>query len=342
MKTIMLLITCAFISAASTARAQAGAGMRLGNKFDAYVDSIKNSDYRWKFPIWGKKVTKRGFDLQYPVGIMANGYFGSQKITISDLKVGFNDMEPVPLDFVKFGETKASIQTITMRADLWVFPFVDLYLLGGKTWTETSVALIEPFKFNTDANFDGNTFGIGTTLAGGYHGAVLIVDVNHTWTKIDEIEGAIQTTLFTPRVGYNYVFQNKPWKNLVLWVGAPGVFINRTTEGTIDLSDLAPDGSARPDLEDIRDEVAAWYNALAPAQKAVVKAIAERMLDKLDGLDIKGSTVSYSLVKKPTSNWSMSVGAQYQLNHRWQFRTEVGFLGGRSSLLLSANYRFRW
>lgn len=338
----ILLCGCLALVICSRGFTQAGAGMRLGNKYDLYVDSIKNSNYIWKFPIWGKKVTKRGFDLQYPVGVMFNGFVASQLVNITDLKVGFNDMEPVPLDFVKFGEVKANLVSTTIRTDLWVFPFVDLYLIGGKTWTQTNVNVVEPFNFSSEANFDGSTFGIGTTLAGGYHGFVTIIDINHTWTSIKEIEGAIKTTLFTPRLGYNYVFPKKPWKNIVMWVGAPGIFLNRVTEGTINLADLGTDGSSRPDLEAIRDEVADWYKNLPPAQKVVVKKIAEAMLDKLDGVNVKDATVSYSLKKSPTSNWSMCVGGQYQLNHRWQFRTEFGFLGGRKSMLVSANYRMRW
>lgn len=321
---------------------QAGAGMRLSNVYDAYVDSIKNTDYKWVFPAWGKKLTKRGFDLQCPAGIMLNGYTGAQEITISDLQVGFNDIDPVPLDFIKFGEVKAQLQSVNARVDLWVLPFVDLYLIAGKTWTTTSVSVEQPFQFNTKANFSGNTLGLGTTLAGGYHGYVLIADINHTWTKFPEIKGTINTTLFTPRIGYNYVFKKKPWQNVVLWVGAPGVFLNRNTQGSIKLSELGNDSGAKHDLEAIKDETVQWYNELEPAQKIIVKKIAEAFLDKVNGWDTGDGTINYSLKKRPSSNWSMCVGMQFQLNHAWQFRTEFGFLGGRSSLLLSANYRFRW
>ena len=36
----------------------------------------------------------------------------------------------------------------------------------------------------------------------------------------------------------------------------------------------------------------------------------------------------------------MLVGGQYQLNKHWQVMAEGGFIGDRSSFLLSANYRF--
>lgn len=320
--------------------AQAGAGQKLGPGRQAYVDSIKNSDYKWIFPAWGKRISKKGFDLPMPVGIMLNPYAGSQKITISDLQVGFNDNEPVPLEFVKFGEVKASIQSITVRPDVWVLPFMDLYAIGGFTWSKTDVNVVGPIQFNTVANFQGTTLGLGSTFAGGYHGLISIIDLNHTWSHIDEIKGSIQATMFTPRIGYSFLFRKKPAQRIAFWIGAPGIFINRTTEGSIDINNINTDAS-KDDLESVVNGTAEWWQGLSLAQQEVTKKIASAALDKINGIRPDELIISYSLNKKPVSNWSMCVGGQLQLSHRWQVRTEVGFFGGRRSLLLSGNYRFR-
>jgi hypothetical protein len=272
---------------------------------------------------------------------MVNLVDASQKVDISDLKVGVNGSQQVPLNFIKFGEVKAITQSIVVRPDVWVLPFLDVYGIAGATWTQTNVTLNEPIQFSTKANFHGNTFGIGTTIAGGYHGMIFITDINHTWTQLNDIKGSIQATIVTPRVGMNFLSKKRPDRNVAIWVGAPGTFINRTTEGSVAIDDLKGSAS-KPDLENIVNGVSDWYNALPPAQQQVVKGIAQQMLDKINGLKpAPGSSISYSLNKKPTSNWSMVVGGQYQFNHNWQARTEIGFLGGRSSLLLSANYRLR-
>ncbi len=63
-------------------------------------------------------------------------------------------------------------------------------------------------------------------------------------------------------------------------------------------------------------------------------------LSSLPGVPFKDVTIHYSLTKKPQSNWTMLIGTQYQLNRHWQLRTEAGVLGGRTSGLLSMNYRF--
>jgi len=78
---------------------QAGSGTKYGPKNQDSVDGIKNSDFKWALPLWGKKLSKKGFDLPCATGIMLNTYIGSQKVLISELKVGINDKEPVPLDF---------------------------------------------------------------------------------------------------------------------------------------------------------------------------------------------------------------------------------------------------
>lgn len=338
---LILLSALFLILASSVLLAQGRGGMKVGPKYEVYVDSIKQSDYKWKFPIWGRRLSKRGFDLQYPFGIMLNPFIGSQEINISQLEVGFNDLPKVPLDnVVKFGEVKAVAQTISLRPDVWIFPFLDLYGIAGILSSDTHVELTAPVNYNTVQNFKGSIFGLGTTLAGGYHGFLMILDVNHTWATLDKIQGTIKTTMVSPRLGYSFLFHKRPYQNIAFWVGAPGVFVNRTTEGEVDLGDLTNDVSTN-DLQSIVNGSAPWYQPLSTEQKNVLRQIAQKMLDQANGLSVDDAVVHYSLVKKPVNTFSMCIGLQFQLNHHWQFRTEANDLGGRKSLLVSANYRWR-
>ncbi len=43
---------------------------------------------------------------------------------------------------------------------------------------------------------------------------------------------------------------------------------------------------------------------------------------------------------RTTQKWNGLIGAQFQINKRWQIRSEMGFIGNRKSYLLSVNYRF--
>jgi hypothetical protein len=320
--------------------AQAGAGMKLGPREKTYKDSIMNSNYKWIFPIWGQRLSRKGFDLQYPLGVGLNPYIGSQKVSISDLQVGVNGRTPVPLDFIKFGEVKASVSSITVRPDIWIFPFLDVYAIGGATFTRTNVNVAQPVQFSTEAKFNGSTWGFGTTLAGGYHGMITIIDLNHTWSFLGNIQGSVQGTMFTPRLGMSFPFEEHPNRSIAVWVGASGFFVGRTTQGTVSLNSLNPNGN-KGDMQNIVDSVSAWYQGLKPAQQYVVKQIAQHVLDKINGLKPVDLSIQYSLKKRPISNWSMVAGAQYQISHTWQIRAEAGFLGGRQAFLLSGNFRFR-
>jgi len=306
---------------------------------EKYVDSIKRSTYPYTFPAWGQKIVKKGIDLLLPAGVMVNYFSGSQQMTISDLKVGFNDGQPVPLNFIKFGEVKANFQSISTRVDLWVLPFVNLYGIFGESYATTHVNITDPVDFSSTAKFNGPTAGLGLSVGGAVRGLFGVGDYNNTWTSLDNIKGAVYTQSISFRLGHAINFTSHPEMNITLWVGTSGIFVNRTTEGTISVADISPTVSQET-LDEIKNGTAAWFQTLTPAQQVVTKQIAQAISDKIAGLDVKDATISYSLNKRATHHWSMLAGSQYQLNHRWQFRTEAGFLGGRTSFLGSVNYRF--
>jgi len=333
---ILLLSICLMLPAFAIAQTDAKQKLSIKEK---YIDSIKHSTYPYTFPAWGQKIAKKGIDIPLPAGVMVNYFKGSQQMTISDLKVGFNDNAPVPLDFIKFGEVKASFQSISTRVDLWALPFVNLYGIFGESFATTNVNLTAPVTFSSIAKFNGPTAGLGLSVGGAVRGLFGIGDYNSTWTSLDNIKGAVFTQSVSFRLGHAINFTSHPQMNITLWVGTSGIFVNRTTEGTISVADISPTVSQET-LDEIKNETAAWFQTLTPAQKVVTKQIAQAISDKIAGLDVKDAIISYSLNKRATHHFSMLGGGQYQLNKRWQFRGEAGFLGGRTSGLASVNYRF--
>ena len=335
----MIQCCCLLLFFITPVLAQTG-GIKLGGDDKHYKDSIRRAGYPYRFPILGSNVVAKGFNIQYPVGAMINFTTGSQQVNITDLKVGFNDQAPVAMDFIKFGKVKANMQSATARVDLWLLPFLDVYGILGLVQAKTNVSIVAPFEFSSEAKFKGHTIGLGTTLAGGYHNIISITDVNYTWTHMDKLSDAVKTLMITPRVGYNFQLSNHVNKSVALWIGATGFFVNQSTNGSISLSDLHPQMDPAK-VDAIIAETEDWYKSLTKPQQVVVKNIAQGIKNKIDGLP-DDLTVNYSLKKTPTSHWSMIAGGQFQFNKRWQVRTEAGFLGGRSSFLLSGNYRWRW
>jgi hypothetical protein len=76
--------------------------------------------------------------------------------------------------------------------------------------------------------------------------------------------------------------------NLAPWVGMSGFFVNRQTVGTIPLDDLT---NNEGDLGPIIDGSSEWFQSLPPGQQAVVKKVAQERQDKIDGIDVSGSTI---------------------------------------------------
>lgn len=46
----------------------------VGKKNEAVADSLKITEYPYSLPIWGKKVTQKGYQLPYSAGLSVN-YF---------------------------------------------------------------------------------------------------------------------------------------------------------------------------------------------------------------------------------------------------------------------------
>jgi hypothetical protein len=60
-----------------SAIAQVTSDKVIGQKNQAYLDSIKTAEYPYILPIWGEKATQKGFKLQYPAGLSIN-YLGPE------------------------------------------------------------------------------------------------------------------------------------------------------------------------------------------------------------------------------------------------------------------------
>lgn len=334
-----ILLLSAFFLVLIGANAQVGASTKVTKNRQAYIDSLKNMEYNYVFPIWGKKAYERGFDVPYPAGVMVNTLFGSQEMVIENLMIGANGGGKVPFDFVQFGEVKAGLNTVNVRADIWVLPFMNVYGLFGRLNSTIDVNLINPINITASSAFSGNMYGIGTTVSTGFYGGFFTMDINNTWTYMEQLDKPVSTFMLTPRFGMLFPSSTNPQRNIAVWAGLTYLSMNNTISGSIQLADLGL-GISQERLDEIKAGTEQWYQDLGPAQKIIVDQIVDKIQDKLDNVDLQGFTIDYQMNKRPISKLSMVVGGQYQFNKVWQARCEAGFLGGRSTVLFSLNYRF--
>ncbi len=206
----------------------------------------------FELPLWKSEAEALGYTLPEAFGISVGYMNVEQGINVDSIE--FDGLKfvntPIPSDFIDI-TTKNSYQkseVFTLRADVWLFPFLNFYAIGGKVkgFSQTTIDVnyntnfpipsIDDLPFRLD--LDGNMYGGGLVLAGGYENWFTIVDASMTKTNLTVIDGGIDSLVITPRVGYDLTRSGTP---LRLWVGAQYQNIQQSLSGDIGDLDLPPE-----------------------------------------------------------------------------------------------------
>ncbi|GAM63530.1 hypothetical protein JCM19232_2510 [Vibrio ishigakensis] len=305
--------------------------------------SISAPSYATSFelPIWKSEAEERGYILPKAFGISVGYMHVEQGINVNSIDLqglktnlgnpgtpgfpgfGCNPITgdclipPIPGIPADIPINSIDVDTIggyqesdvwTVRADMWLFPFLNFYAIAGKIkgYSETDIKVNVNFgndrtlttpqlPFRLD--LDGNMYGGGMVLAGGYKEWFTIVDASYTKTNLTVIDGGIDSIVVTPRVGYDFTNHGHPVR---LWVGGQYQNIQQTLKGNV--SDL--------------------FGA------AVAAAISE------DGKDAR-----FVVEQELASEWNTVVGFNYVINPTFNIIGEFGF-GDRQSAFISLDTRF--
>lgn len=332
----ILLVTFAVCVAMPWAACGQGMGRSNNPAYRAYYDSLKAMDYPYALPVLGKQAYKRGYDLPLAWGISGVYFTQTQEIVIDQTLIGVNGSEMVDISrFIRFGPTIAKTNAYTVRPDVWLFPFLNLYaILGGGT-TETTVNLLDPIGLNTTQRFSVSSYGIGVTAAGAVGPLWVAWDNNYNFADIEVVVEPIPAFNSSLRIGHTIMDADDPERSLSVWGGLFYQVIQNDTEGSIPVSDIFPGFGAGNVVEILRD----WADTLPPAQRVV----ANQVIDEIETLAEGGASdalIDYKLDKRVSAPFNLIVGAQYQFNKKFILRTELGVFGKRSQFLLNFNYRF--
>jgi hypothetical protein len=344
----------------------------VGKKNADLADSLKHSEYPYTLPILGAKATKAGYNLPYSAGVSLNYFWQVSDIVIDNLKVGFNNGPMYNIDeVVRFDKARTTASALTVRPDIWLFPFLNIYGIFGKAKASTEVGfgVWVPDSTNTpkqilSANslveFNTSTYGLGFTPTIGIGGGFLALDMNVAWTDVPQLDKPAQSFIFGPRLGKNFKLK-KPEKTIAVWTGAFRVHLSSETNGSIALSEVLPEDELGTKVDEgiakvgnAQQQVNAWWASLSsgqqqnPVNKAKYNAAnralgtAGEILAAADNAlgTISTSTVQYSMDKRPKDAWNFIIGSQFQLNKHWMVRGEVGFLASRTQVIAGLQYRF--
>ncbi|MFA0085859.1 TonB-dependent receptor [Vibrio sp. 10N.261.51.F12] len=266
-----------------------------------------------ELPLFKEEAEARGYTLPEAFGLSLGYMNVSQGINVDSIALTGLPSIVKALNIKTEGGYQES-EVLTLKADVWVLPFLNFYAIGGKLngYSETTIKSVDgtldlgiigerDFHIdNLDAPFrldlDGHMYGAGTVIAGGYESVFALVDASYTKTKLTVIDGEIDSIVVSPRIGYDFS-RNSDWP-LRAWVGAQYQNIEQTLTGNV--KDL-PLGSIG-DLGFIQDAK---------------------------------FTVNQSLA----NNWNSLVGAQYEFTPNWVLISEIGF-GQRKSFFMTLDARF--
>ncbi|EKO3925817.1 TonB-dependent receptor [Vibrio metschnikovii] len=257
-------------------------------------------------PIWKEKAEALGYTLPKPIGFNLSYMKMEQSINVDSIKLQGLDFNYLDIGLAAEPGQQYT-EVLTLRADVWLFPFLNLYGLVGKLdgYSTTDVTLTAGFNPNSPfishkiqdfrLDLDGYTTGLGFVLVGGYESWFALVDASFTQSRLTVIDGTINAIVVSPRIGYDFNRHDVP---LRLWAGAMYQDVEQTLKGS--LSDLGLPSSLTSKLP---------------------------------------SDARFEVQQHLQTSWNPIVGMQYQINESWYLLGEFGF-GERQSLFFSIDRRF--
>jgi hypothetical protein len=364
--TLIILLICA-----TTATAQVFTNKEVVRRTEVIMDSLKQIDYPYSLPILGRQAVQAGYDIPYSAGLSVNYFWQESEILIDNLNVGFNNSPMVNLDgIVRFDNSISTANSVNIRPDIWLFPFLNVYAIFGQAristevgfgvWVPTPEGETQILTAGSNVEFNATTFGLGFTPTIGVKGGFIALDMNVAWTDIPELEDPARSFIFGPRLGKNFKL-GPPERTVAVWVGGFRVALNSGTAGSLALSDLLSEdqlgGRVEEGIERVEQvtvQVNDWWENLSPIEQnnPVNQAkynAANNALERAGTIlsaaetainNVENATVQYSLDKRPQDKWNFIVGSQLQWNKHWMIRLEYGFLGTRNQLTTGLQYRF--
>jgi hypothetical protein len=180
-------------------------------------------------PFFAQRVVDKGVDLPNPYNVGIALYLGREERILSSLKVGFNGAPLQELDFVQFPKSTIHNQSPQLQLGAWLLPFLNVYGIVGQTSGGGDIDITIPgselFKFITQnpnacnagvvpicqrtiagtakADFHGNTYGAGMTVAGAWHDLFLALPITYVISNVTISDTLGRTWNIAPRVGWN-------------------------------------------------------------------------------------------------------------------------------------------
>ncbi len=274
-----------------------------------------------KLPFLAQKVIDEGYDLPKAYGIGLTYANVDQAMILQELKVGLGGGDKESFDFVSFENARAKSESVQLKADAWLFPFMNVFAMVGRLDGEAPIdvvldgnGLLEQSGANCgglpinplcpllkdktiilplDAPFRGTTYGLGTILAGGWNGWFVTIPFNATYADMDTTNTSGLAYTVTPRAGR--LVELGRAGTLALFAGGNYLKADLEVDGTVFLP--VPGG---------------------------------------DSLQ-----VDYTIDQRNTDEWNLVLGGNWDISKRWSVSAEYnGFIGSRDAFISTVTWRY--
>ena len=204
---------------------------------------LESQEHWSSLPFLGEQARQRGYTLPLPFGVTAVYNYVARDVDVTDVRVGVNGAPATSVSDVVTFKARSFVDAAVVKADAWILPFLNLYVLLGyiKSTTDLDVQVTVPrpgplpgtrqFTIATKAELEGFVGGGGFSLAGGYRQLFAMVDVNYTQTELG-FDNRFRALIASGRVGWNGTVGPVP---LRLWVGGAFWDTKNTASSTVDV-----------------------------------------------------------------------------------------------------------
>jgi len=191
-------------------------------------DSLRWSSF---LPLMKGEAEKRGIELPLPFGSGLVYYYLDRSIKITDLRIGRDGAPPVSVsEFAKLS-ARAKVHNLDAKVDVWILPFLNVYLIGGYFWNESETTIdvsLPPLtpggsprrrQILVPTAMEGSIGGVGLTLAGGYGPFFLTFDSNFAQANLG-FDDRFKAVVTSARGGWNGRLTGRPlrvWANVTDW-----------------------------------------------------------------------------------------------------------------------------
>ena len=217
---------------------------------------------RWSsfLPLMKEEAIRRGYDLPLPFGVSVIYNYIGRDIDVFDIRIGVDGEEPRSVtQFLNLG-SNSSVNAALAKADVFLLPFLNLYMLGGYLENEstskghvTVPRVVTPgppreFEFEIETSLSGFVLGGGMTLAAGFAEFFITADANYSVTDIG-FDDKFVALVASARAGWNGKFGELPTR---VWAGAAYWDTENTARSTVEIEGVgtvefeADQGPAHP------------------------------------------------------------------------------------------------